>query len=419
MTNFPDKNYRLEVNNSSFDVQISKKMESGLYQVHVTKIGSNSTDPLIEKIKGIVEKYLHNNEFSPSDFQSILLQNGIRTITDLSSKIIQVLNKEEQAKSAPSVQKSHEKPPSTEAQTKSAPAVQKPNVKPPSTEAQKKSKIDAAQRPTLVHVPSIEANSLFDEIIKDLNSMPLIKEEDKRRSELTVKDFKLIRSQLKSLEHLDDEQRRLAINTACWEQHSGGGLEVPLSTKNITERVDLFLDTYKKAKEKGPDTLLQFFMCFGSGGGCLTNRMDNLSVFAAGLAGISLDQLEMHNPETVFSLPISVFLEDIFSQIDKGEMHKEDTANFQNFIAQRKVNRDVFKTFILENIDKISAEFSSKNKESKFYKDFVGYLKNENIISKSDNIDWKVTLTALANSPQFVHLFNEVWRVALESLDNS
>ena len=205
------------------------------------------------------------------------------------------------------------------------------------------------------------------------------------RAEKTISDFNAINNNLHQFQRLtDDKLINQAINKlTCGGAEDGFGMNV----KVLGERVNLFVQTYLKAKQK--NDLKGFFGCFTQGSPCLSGRTESMYKYAASLDNLDIDS--MPDPEKSLFFPGSVFADEIM-------------ANFENGTSLQE-----FSAFVEENISSIAAKFKSQENNPSTPA-FIEYLEAGNLYQKGSNVDWEVILKNLLQSRYFKTVYEQSLR---------
>ncbi len=208
------------------------------------------------------------------------------------------------------------------------------------------------------------------------------------RAEKTISDFSVINNNLHQFQRLtNDNLINQAINKlTCGGAEDGFGM----NSKMLEERVNLFVQTYLKAKEK--KDLKGFFGCFTQGSPCLSGRTESMYKYAASLDNLDIDA--MPDPEKSLFFPGSVFADEIMANFEQGTTLTE------------------FSTFVEENISSIAAKF--KNLENNpSTSAFLQYLEAANLYQKGSKVDWEVILKDLLQSRYFKTVYEQSLRYVI------
>lgn len=372
--NNPEISYNYFWGNDQFDIRLSL-INHTLYKISVSRVGGDAFDPQALKILHLFTQAFSDHSPTQMEISRFFKELNLQDAKEIHSRISAA-----QISTMPSIARASD-----------------PTESPPS--------IPSIHRlPSLEDVSSKESTEQFEDMKKNLNALKAISisSTDRQRAEMTIKDFEVMSknfSQIKAC--TNDLERKHLINKLCSE-HGGGGLENELSSSNIKHRIYMLLNTYKLAIEKGEDAVLKFFLSFGAGGACASNRIENLAIFAAELQGHNIRNMAEVDEETTFVIPLIILQEHMIPLIEENQFAQV------NSLAANQKNREFFKQYLLKNIDTIAAEFEGKKGFSQMTS-FLEYLRLESLYDGSIPVNWKNLLTAFINSPNFVRAYNHIW----------
>lgn len=201
------------------------------------------------------------------------------------------------------------------------------------------------------------------------------------RAKYTLKDFEIIFEELGNLRKIkSDAERAATINKITKERGGMGALEDTPNMQTLEDRIDLFVESYFKAKDK--EKLDDFFSCFMRGDPCLNGRIINLVRFAAALEGIEVE--DTADEDVVFRLPASI----LFKYIGDSEDINET------------------KEYLLKHIDEIAEEFERKAAQNKAEAaPYLAYLEKNGLPKEGS---WGDIIPKALNHKSFMPLFQYI-----------
>ncbi len=237
--------------------------------------------------------------------------------------------------------------------------------------------------------PQGKYNEVFSEMRQELNRIhKTITPAQFALAQKTVIQYKDIDSNIKSIQSLQDDDRRNAQINSITQAGAEGGFSA--NSTILPQRVEAFVSIYRRAKQKGD--LYRFFTCFSKGDPCLSGKSESLYRYAA-LLDVGMDLDTIPDVEKRLSLPSTIFSEIIMNHFE--EEHDNET-----------LTEGMLKAHIERNISMVASEFQKKE-DAEFGLAFLDFLIDRGLHEKGQSIDWEQLLGRLIHSPAFGAVYSQ------------